>query len=327
MQESDWLKEKKLLLEKNEMYEIFDVELLRSALRMAIPLILAAFGGLLCERSGVVNIALEGMILAGAFFGVLGSYYTGNAWLGMLAGMLSGGIMGAMHAILTQKMKMNHIVSGVAFNILALGSTTYLLRLIYKNAGGSPYVSGLPVWRLGLFEKIPFFGPLFGSNNVLFYLTILIGIGLSFLLFKTPTGLRIRAIGENPNAASSAGIAVKRLRYITIIISGILGGLSGVYLSLGNLNMFTEGMSGGRGYIALAVVIFGKWSPSGVVGAAIFFGFFDALQMRLQGQDVFGISIPSEFMLMIPYFLTIIVLAGFLTKSVPPASLGVNDDD
>lgn len=287
--------------------EIIDTQLMASAFRLATPLMLAALGGLISERSGVINIALEGMILVGAFFGMLGSFLTGNPWIGVAFGMISGGMMGLIHAGLTQRWRMNHIVSGVALNIFALGLTTYLLRQIFKHAGGSPPVEGLPQW---------------GGQNPLSWLAVVLVVGVSFLLFRTPVGLRLRSAGEHPGAAASAGIRVAAVRYASVISSGALGGLAGVYLSLGQLNMFAEGMSGGRGFIALAAVIFGKWNPWGAAGAALFFGFFDALQMRLQGQAIGGVTIPSEFMLMIPYILTIVALAGFVGKAVAPAALG-----
>ena len=301
-----------------------DVELIRSTLRLATPLILAAMGGILSERSGVVNIALEGMMLTGAFFGMLGSYWTGNPWIGVTLAMAAGGLLGLIHAALTQRTKLNHIVSGVALNILALGLTTYLLRRIFMHAGGSPPVNGLPNWSLGL-SRVPVAGEIIGNQNPLFYLAIIMVIGLGLMLFRTPIGLRLRAAGENPEAARAAGIRVGVVRYLAVAASGILGGLAGAYLSLGQLNMFAEGMSGGRGFIALAAVIFGKWNPYGAAGAALFFGFFDALQMRLQGQAIGGITIPSEFMLMLPYALTIIALAGFVGKAVAPAALGKED--
>lgn len=301
------------------MNDIFDMELIRSALRLATPLVLAAMGGLLSERSGVVNIALEGMMLAGAFFGMLGSYLTGNPWIGAVFGMSAGGLMGIIHALLTQRMKMNHIVSGVALNIFALGLTTYLLRHIFQHAGGSPPVNGLPMVNIGPAERIPVIGSLLAQQNPLFYLAVILTVALSYLLFRTPLGLRIRAVGENPEAASTVGIRVSAMRYLAVTGSGLLGGLAGVYLSLGQLNMFAEGMSGGRGFIALAAVIFGKWTPYGAAGAAVFFGFFDALQMRLQGHTIGGSPIPSEFMLMLPYLLTLIALAGFAGKSISTA--------
>jgi len=307
------------------MQHVFDAELIRSTFRLATPLILAALGGVLSERSGVVNIALEGMMLAGAFFGMLGSYWTGNPWVGVTLGMAVGGLLGLIHAALTQRMKLNHIVSGVALNIFALGLTTYLLRRIFQHAGGSPPVNGLPQWGLGPADRLPIIGGLLGGQNPLFYISIVLVIGTSFLLFRTPAGLRIRAAGEHPEAAAAVGIRVRAVRYLAVVGSGVLGGLAGVYLSLGQLNMFAEGMSGGRGFIALAAVIFGKWTPFGAAGAALFFGFFDALQMRLQGQTIAGLTIPSEFMLMLPYALTIIALAGFVGRAVAPAALGRED--
>ncbi len=301
------------------MNDLFDTELIRSTLRLATPLVLAALGGILSERSGVVNIALEGMMLVGAFFGMLGSFTTGSPWVGVLLGMTAGGLLGLTHALLTQRVRLNHIVSGVALNILALGLTTYILRYVMQSVGGSPSVNGLPEWR------IPFLGPVLSNQNAVFYLAVALVIALNFALFAMPIGLRIRSAGENPEAAQSVGIKVGTVRYLAVTASGILGGLAGVYLSLGQLNMFTEGMSGGRGFIALAAVVFGKWNPYGAAGAALFFGFFDALQMRLQGQAIGGVTIPSEFMLMLPYLLTIVALAGFVGKASAPAALGRNE--
>jgi len=292
-----------------------DAELLNSTLRLATPLMLAALGGVLCERSGVVNIALEGMMLTGAFFGMLGSYWAGNPWFGVLLGAAVGGLLGLVHAWLTQKMRLNHIVSGVALNIFALGLTTYLLRKLFMHAGGSPPVNGLPQWAI----------PGLNDQNPLTVLALLGALLMTPFLWRTPLGLRLRAVGENPEAALAAGIKVGKVRYAAVITGGVLGGLSGVYLSLGQLNMFAEGMSGGRGFIALAAVIFGRWTPLGAAGAALFFGFFDALQMRLQGKVLGGITIPSEFMLMLPYVLTIAALAGFAGKAVAPAALGEED--
>lgn len=296
--------------------DVFDPELLRSTLRLSTPLILAALGGVLSERSGVINIALEGMMLAGAFFGMLGSYLTGNALIGLLVGMTAGMILGFLHAVLTQNLKVNHIVSGVALNILSFGGTTYLLRMIFQHAGGSPPITGLSTWHIG---------NVLGDQNILSLSVPILVILIALLLFRSPLGLRLRAAGENPSAVAAAGISFRVLRYLAVTCSGILSGLAGVYLSLGQLNMFTEGMSGGRGFIALAAVIFGKWTPWGAAGAALFFGFFDALQMRLQGQAILGHSIPSEFMLILPYALTIIVLAGLVGRAIPPNALGSDE--
>ncbi len=308
------------------MTDVFDAELMRSTFRLATPLILAALGGVLSERSGVVNIALEGMMLAGAFFGMLGSYMTGSPWIGLAFGLTAGAILGFIHAGLTQRARLNHIVSGVALNILALGLTTYLLRHIFREAGSSPPVTGLPNWHLGILERLPPVGQWLSGQNPLFYLSVVLIFGINVLLFKMPAGLRIRAAGEHPEAAESVGIRVALVRYLAVGASGLLAGLAGAYLSLGQLNMFTEGMSAGRGFIALAAVIFGKWTPFGAAGAALFFAFFDALQMRLQGQTIGGLTIPSEFMLMLPYVLTMIALAGVVGRASAPAALGKQEE-
>lgn len=300
------------------MSDIFDIELIRSTLRLATPLVLAALGGIISERAGVVNIALEGMMLIGAFFGAVGSFWTGNPWLGAALGMIAGGVTGLVHGVFTQRAKMNHIVSGVALNVFALGLTTYLLRQMFQHAGASPPVNGLPRWET---VDIPILMVFTGQSPLLYLAFFLVFVG-QFVLWRTPLGLRIRAGGESPAAARSAGVRVDTIRLGAVSVSGLLAGLAGVYLSLGQLNMFVEGMSGGRGFIALAAVIFGKWKPYGAAMAALFFGFFDAIQMRFQGRTLIGLSIPSEFMLMLPYVVTIIVLAGFVGHATPPGALG-----
>ncbi len=214
----------------------------------------------------------------------------------------------------------------MALNILALGLTTYLLRHIFREAGSSPPVTGLPNWHLGILERLPPVGQWLSGQNPLFYLSVVLIFGINVLLFKMPAGLRIRAAGEHPEAAESVGIRVALVRYLAVGASGLLAGLAGAYLSLGQLNMFTEGMSAGRGFIALAAVIFGKWTPFGAAGAALFFAFFDALQMRLQGQTIGGLTIPSEFMLMLPYVLTMIALAGVVGRASAPAALGKQEE-
>ncbi|WP_026477936.1 ABC transporter permease [Alkaliphilus transvaalensis] len=282
--------------------DLFNMSMLYATLRAATPLIITAIGGLIAERSGIINIALEGKMLMGAFTAVVVSYYTGNPWLGVLGAIIAGGIMALIHGVVSIKYKANQVVSGTAINILAGGLTIFLLQIIFGVAGTSPQVKKLPAW--GPFHPIVYFG-------------ILLVFVTHYVIYYTSWGLRVRAIGEHPSAADTVGINVIKMRYICVIISGMLAGLAGAALSLGDLNVFVKGMTSGRGYIALAAMIFGKWTPIGALGASLLFGYSTALQMGLQGR-----GIPSQIVQMIPYIFTMIALAGFVGKSTPPAALG-----
>jgi len=283
--------------------QIFNLETFSSTLRMATPLILAALGGIFSERSGVINIALEGMMLAGAFVAVVISYFTTSPWLGLVGGILFGGLFAVIHAVVSIEYHAKQVVSGVALNMLAAGGTVFLLNILFNTSGTSPSVNSLPYW---------------GGFKPTVYMA-LAAVGLTYyILFYTSFGLRIRSVGEHPHAADSLGISVKKIRYICVIISGMLAGLGGAHLSLGTLDVFREGMTAGRGFIALAAMIFGKWHPVGALGASLLFGFFQALQIRLQGV----IAIPNEFIQMIPYIFTVIALAGVIGRATPPAASG-----
>ncbi|MBM7614054.1 ABC transporter permease [Alkaliphilus hydrothermalis] len=255
------------------MRDIFTMALIYATLRSATPLIITAIGGLISERSGIINIALEGKMLIGAFTAVVVSYYTGNPWFGVLGAIVAGGLMALIHGIVSIKYKANQVVSGTAINILAGGLTVFLLQIIFGVAGTSPQVAKLPSW---------------GRFHPLVYFAILLVFLTHYVIYYTPWGLRLRAVGEHPSAADTVGINVIRMRYIAVVISGMLAGLAGAALSIGGLNVFVKGMTTGRGFIALAAMIFGKWTPIGALGASLLFGFADALQMRLQ-----GIGIPS----------------------------------
>jgi len=306
-------------------HSILNISLIFATVRLTTPLAVAALGGVFSERSGVINIALEGMMLTGAFFGVLASHLTQSPWLGVLTAMLSGGLLGLLHVTLTQQLKVDQIVSGMGINILALGLTTYLIRQVF--AGGAQLmVPVLPEWRVPLIAEMPILGPTLGRHISLVY----VGLGLILLghvvLWHTPLGLRIRAAGEHPVAALTMGISVRRLRYGCVIASGALGGLAGAYLSIGILNTFNERMTAGKGFIALAAVIFGKWTPLGAAGAALIFGFGEALQITLQGNPIFGHTIPVDFISILPYVLALVVLAGAVGRSTAPAALGKDLD-
>jgi ABC-type uncharacterized transport system permease subunit len=290
--------------------------LFAATLRLATPIAYGSLGGLFSERAGIVNIGLEGMMLTGAFTGVAVSFFSGNPWLGVLAAILVGGLLGLLHGIITVRFAGNQIVSGTGINIIALGLTAYMSQILWGSRGASERVQGLPDIRIPLLADIPVIGDIIGTHTPLVYLAIIITVVSYIVLFKTPLGLRIRAVGERPDAADTAGINVYKTKYLCVIISGMLAGLGGAFLSLGHLSLFALGMTGGRGFIALAAMIFGKWMPFGAFGASIMFGFADALQMRLQALGL----LPPQIILTIPYILTVAVLAGVVGRAVPPSN-------
>ncbi len=293
------------------------VSLLAATLRISPPIVLASIGGAYSERTGIINIGLEGMILMGAFAGVVGSHFLGNPWLGVLCAILAGGALGLLHAVLCIKFKANQVVSGVGVNILSLGLTTLLLQVIWGNRGASDPVPGIEPLQIPVIKDIPVVGEIIGKQNPLVYIMLIIVFFAWLIMFRTPLGLRIRAVGEHPEAADTVGIHVHRIQYMCVTVSGMLSGLGGAYLSLGWLNLFSQNMSAGRGFIALAANIFGKWNPAGTFGASLLFSFTDALQIKLQ-----GVGIPIQFIQMLPYILTILVLASAVKRAVPPAAIG-----
>jgi len=295
--------------------DIINVGLFAAALRMATPLVFASVGGIFSERVGIVNIALEGMMLNGAFSGVLATFATGNPWLGVLASVLAGGLLGYLHALLTVKFSGNQIVSGTGINLLALGATAYLCQVVWGSRGASQSVQGLEAISIPLLKDIPVLGEILGNQTPLVYISVVVVLLSYIILFKTPAGLRIRAVGEHPAAADTSGVNVYKTKYLCVVLSGMLAGLGGAFLSLGHLNLFVLGMTGGRGFIALAAMILGGWTPFGALGASLLFGFADALQMRLQSIG----ALPSQIILTVPYILTIIVVAVFARKRPPPS--------
>ena len=293
------------------------VALLASTLRMATPLGLAALGAVYSERAGVINLGLEGLMLGGAFFGVLGSYLTGNAWLGVLLAALAGGIMALFFALVTLRYKANHVVAGVALNLLGLGLTTVLLVAVWGNRGKSADVAGIYPIYIPYLSDLPIVGELIFRQSPFFYLLIILMILSWFFFYRTKWGLRLRAIGENPAAVDSLGIPVFTYKYLAVIAGGMLAALGGAYLSLGELSMFARNMVSGRGYIALAANILGNWNPIGVVLASFLFGLANAIEMNLQ---LYGW--PTQFVQMIPYVVTMFVLGGFVRKVQAPKALG-----
>jgi simple sugar transport system permease protein len=298
---------------------VFSINTFAAAIRLATPIALAAVGGVFSERSGVINIGLEGMILTGAFSAAVGSFFTGSPWVGVLAAIGSGILLGLFFGLFTIDFKANHVVAGVGVNIFALGLTTWLMQVIWGQKGSSPSVTGLDNLDIPILADIPIIGRLIFQHSPLVYIMFLIVICSWIFLFKTPFGLRIRFTGEHPEAADTMGINVRFIKYFSVTLSSVLASLGGAYLSLGHLNWFSNNMSAGRGYMALAANIFGQWNPLGAFGAAMLFSFTDALQMRLQGLNL---NIASEFIQMTPYLLTVIVLAGAVIRSRPPKALG-----
>lgn len=285
-----------------------------STLRQSTPLVLGALCGLIGERTGIINIGIEGQMLLGAFVSFMINVYTGNFFLAVSAGILIGALLGLFLAWMSVTLKMDQIIGGTVINILALGLTSFFYQAGLTTQGK------LPVIPLGPLADIPLIGPVLFNNPPITYLTIVLVFVVQFALFRTVWGLRTRAVGEHPSAADTVGINVHRTRYINVTIAGALAGLAGAYLTLEAVGSFERAMTNGRGFVALAVMIFGQWTPLGSWGAALLFGFATALQTQLQFSGT--LSIPPQFIGMLPYLLTIIVLAGFVGRSRPPAAVG-----
>ncbi|MFW6264879.1 MAG: ABC transporter permease [Bacillota bacterium] len=298
---------------------IFNLNTFSAALRLATPIALAAMGGAFSERAGVINIGLEGMILIGAFSAAFASFFSGSAWIGVLAAILAGGLLGLLLALFTIKLKADHVVAGVGLNIFALGLTSWLMQVVWGSKGSSSSVRALKEISIPILRDIPILGRILGKQSPLVYIMLFLIILGWYLLFKTPLGLRIRMTGEHPEAADTLGIKVNKIKYFAVVLSGMLSGLGGAYLSISNLNFFSNNMSAGRGYMALAANIFGQWNPLGGFAASLLFSFTDAIQMRLQ---VLNLNIANELIQLLPYLLTVIILAGAVMKSRPPAALG-----
>jgi general nucleoside transport system permease protein len=277
---------------------------LSQMLRIAIPYLFAASGGVIAERAGIISLTLEGFMLTGAFSATLGAYYSGNPWIGVLCGMLGGLVFGLIHAVASIRYRADQVVIGIAINLLAVGVTRFFLKLAFDSSSNSPRIPGLS--QAGG-----------GFANPLLWLGLLVAPLLAFIIYRMPYGLRVRAVGEHPDAAASVGVPVNRVRYIAVAMSGVLASLGGVWLAL-DQHQFTDNMTAGRGFIAVAAVIFGRWDPLRAAAACLLFAAAETLQIQLQGNQL----IPSQFVEMIPYLLTIIALAGVVGRAVPPAALG-----
>lgn len=293
--------------------------LFSSALLMAVPITLGAFSGILCERSGVVNIAIEGMMLMGAMVGSIVGSVTGSIWLGLVAAMISSALLALVHAWLSIKYKINQIISGTVINIFSMGMTSYISSMFLQNIQSLNKTPRFPNVSIPLLAKIPFLGPILFNNSLFVYGMFLILIVLQFMLFKTRWGLRLRSVGEHPKAADTLGVNVYRTRYIAVILGGLVAGFAGAYFSLGSVGRFDEGMTAGKGYIGLAAMIFGGWVPFNAMLAGILFGFADALASSV---SILRSPIPGQFINMLPYIVTIVVLAGVVGSGNGPAASG-----
>lgn len=294
------------------------IGLIAATLRTATPLIFAGLGGVFSESSGVVNIGLEGMMIIGAFFSVMGTYLTGSPLMGVLFAMLAGAGVALIHGFLSIHLKADQIISGTAINLFAAALASFLIFKVFNKGGQTDIVKSLPFNVPPFIKNIPFFGQIISGINWFVILALVLVFVSNYVLFKTPLGLRIRSVGEHPSASDTLGISVYKTRYMCVIISGALAGLGGAAL-IGITPVYREGMVSGRGFIALAAMIFGNWKPFGTMWACILFAFGGSFQIFAQG---FSWNLPQEFYASIPYVLTMLALAGFVGKTTAPAADG-----
>ncbi len=296
------------------------VDVLAGTLVSATPLIYGSLSGMMCERSGVINVAIEGQFLVGAFLGAMIGSFTGDLWLGVLSGAGAGAFFGWLLAFLALRYGADQIIIGIVIDAFALGLTNYLLYEVL-----TPYQSTLntgvtfSAWKIPLVSKIPILGPVLFDQNFFVYLAVVLLVGVNVALFRTRWGLRVRSVGEHPRAAATVGLHVIKTRYSNVILGGVLGGLGGAYFTLGSIGSFTTDMTSGLGFVALAAMIFGRWRPYGALGAALLFGFAESLQSELA---VLNVGIPAPFLSMAPYVITIAVVSGLVGRVRPPAADG-----
>ncbi|WP_102107743.1 ABC transporter permease [Oceaniglobus roseus] len=308
------------------------IQILDSTVRLATPLLLACLAGLFSERAGVFDIGLEAKMLAAAFFSAAVAAITGDVWLGLLAGIVSSLIFALIHGIASITFRGDQLISGVALNFLASGMTVLIARDWFNEGGRTPALDGAARFQnitlpfADSVAGVPVLGPIYSElisgHTILVYVALLMVPLTWYILYRTRFGLRLRAVGENPGAVDTAGISVVRLRYAAVLIAGVLCGLAGAYLATGLAAGFTQNMTAGRGYIALAALIFAKWRPWYALGATMLFGLLDAIGNRYQSLELLGVPIPTQFMQALPYILTVVILAGFVGKAVPPRAGG-----
>lgn len=288
-----------------------------STLRLAMPLILAASGELVSERAGVLNLSLEGMMLTAAFFGALGSWATGQPVLGIFCAVLAAVMLAAVQALLSVNLRANQLVVGIGFNILALGATTLLYRIIFGGLSREA-IPGLSKLNIPGVSNLPFIGTAFLQQSVFVYVGLVVVALIWAMLKYTAFGLAVRAVGDEPRSADKAGISVVRTRWLAVLITGFMAGLAGSFLSIADIHTFTENMTNGAGYLALAAVIFGGWNIGRTVAACLLFGAATALQFQLPAM---GINVPTAFLLMLPYLLALLAVAGIVGRLEPPTAL------
>ena len=301
--------------------QTFMIGVLAAGVRLATPILLAALGEVFAERAGVLKISIEGEMLVGALAGFLGTFYLKNLWVGIFIGMGAAALFSLIAGLFSITLKVDQVITGITLNILALGLTSFVYRFILGKSFIPPSITPLGVMRIPVLADIPVIGHIFFEQNIIVYLTFFVLVPLcTFVLFKTTFGLNLRAVGEYPLAADTVGIHVSVTRYACVVIGGLFAGLGGAFMTLAQLNMFTENLTAGRGFIALAAVIFGRWHPVGAMVATLLFGIADALQLRLQG---LGVNVPYQFLLMLPYLLTILALVGVVKRTNAPSALAV----
>lgn len=297
------------------------ISIIASSLRSSVPLILAATGGAFSNRAGVTDLGLEGMMLSGSFFAVCGSYVSGSAWIGFLCGAVFGAVISMLHAVMHVTFRVNASISGMCVNLLSAAVTPLILTAAFSMKGKTPQVAGFSKVNTAWLQRIPFIGPILANQSILFYLTIVLVVAGWYFLYKTTPGLRMRMVGESPQAANTVGLNVIGYKYFGVALSGAFAGLGGAYLSLSQMNLFVENMTSGRGYIAVVISSFGRYNPLGAMAGSLFFGFFDSLQ------TIFQSTLPSQLVMMAPYLFTLIVIVFGTKKSKAPAGIGKHVED
>lgn len=294
--------------------------MLQSSLVRATPIALAALCGVISERAAVINIGIEGIMLMAAQVAVVTATVSGNLYVGLVSAIIMGGLVAAFHAFLVIRFKVDQVISGVAINIFGAGATSFISSRFMAHATDTLNNSGtFPIIAIPGLSKIPVLGPVFFENNLIVYLTILLVIVMHVMLYYTPWGLRTRAVGEHPKAADTLGVNVYLTRYVNVILGGMIAGIGGAYFTIGSVGRFDEILTAGKGFIGLAAMVFGNWNPIGAYTSSLIFGFADSLQVKLQ---ILRIPIPSEFLLMAPYIVTMIILTGVVGRAIPPAADG-----
>ena len=295
-------------------------DFLATSLRLSIPIVFAALGGVLSERSGVYNIGLEGMMLAGAFGAAVGTFFTDLPIVGLLTGVAFGAATAVILAVLAVSLGVSQIVAGIAINVFSIGVTAFLSRIVFGGQGNTMTLPGYKAFAIPGLASIPIVGPVLFHQDALVYLMYMTVAVLFFFMYRTVWGLNVRAVGENPRAADTAGISVNRVRYMCVLGSGALAGAGGCYLVLSQVYLFSEHMSAGKGFIALAAIILGRWNPVGALLACLLFGLFDALQLRLQFVNP---EVPYQAFVILPYVVSILALIGLVGKPRPPGAVGL----